>query len=229
MSRVPVSRAVFATVARVLQAGGVRVVFVGGATVPLRVDLVAANGRVTDDIDCVVDAVNYAEYAALLERLRALGFSDAPEEGVTCRMRLGSVVMDFMPRANLPLAPSSPFFERIWMEPDSLEVEPGLTIPVARIGDLFATKVEAFLDRGAADPYASKDLEDLVTLLDGRASLLDELDAARAEVRMAAGRWASWMTARRDGEDLVAAWFWGPDAERRAATVWALVKRLAAR
>ncbi len=104
MTRVPVSRAVLASVARRLQTGGVRVVFVGGATIPLRVDLVAGAARVTDDIDCVVDAVSYAQYAALLDRLRALGFTDAPEEGVTCRMRLGDVLMDFMPRANLPLA-----------------------------------------------------------------------------------------------------------------------------
>lgn len=134
MTRVPVSRAVFAQVARCLEAGGVRVVFVGGATVPLRVDIVAGGGRVTDDLDCIVDAVSYAEYTALLQRLRALGFTDAPEEGVTCRMRLGETLVDFMPRANLPVAPSSPSFERIWADPDTLEVEPGLEISVAPSG-----------------------------------------------------------------------------------------------
>ena len=46
-----------------------------------------------------------------------------------------------------------------------------------------ATKLEAFRDRGREDYVASHDLEDVVTVIDGRAELIDEVRAAPAEVR----------------------------------------------
>lgn len=44
-----------------------------------------------------------------------------------------------------------------------------------------ATKLESFASRGNGD-YLHHDLEDIVNLLDGRPSLVDEVQAASAEV-----------------------------------------------
>lgn len=46
-----------------------------------------------------------------------------------------------------------------------------------------ATKLEAFKDRGNNDVYLSHDLEDIITLVDGRDELLAELAAAPEDVR----------------------------------------------
>ena len=46
-----------------------------------------------------------------------------------------------------------------------------------------ATKLEAFKDRGNNDVYMSHDLEDIITVVDGRSELKQELMAAPDEVR----------------------------------------------
>jgi ABC-type sugar transport system ATPase subunit len=46
-----------------------------------------------------------------------------------------------------------------------------------------ATKFEAFKDRGQNDVYVSHDLEDIITVVDGRAELLDEIAQASPDVK----------------------------------------------
>jgi hypothetical protein len=46
-----------------------------------------------------------------------------------------------------------------------------------------ATKLEAFKGRGNSDFLASHDLEDIVTAVDGRAQLVDELRGAPEDLR----------------------------------------------
>ncbi|MGP0051455.1 MAG: nucleotidyl transferase AbiEii/AbiGii toxin family protein [Solirubrobacteraceae bacterium] len=48
---------------------------------------------------------------------------------------------------------------------------------------LLATKLEAFGSRGRRDFHGSRDFEDVVRLLDGRAELIGEVCAARDELR----------------------------------------------
>lgn len=64
-----------------------------------------------------------------------------------------------------------------------LEIEPGLRVRVVTAPYFCATKLEAFRGRGKRDYLASHDLEDLITVVDGRPGLLDELRAASDEVR----------------------------------------------
>ena len=46
-----------------------------------------------------------------------------------------------------------------------------------------ATKLEAFLDRGCGDFLSSHDLEDVLTVVDGRPSTVDELRRATPELQ----------------------------------------------
>jgi hypothetical protein len=46
-----------------------------------------------------------------------------------------------------------------------------------------ATKLEAFKDRGNNDVYLSHDLEDVITVVDGREELINELSSAPLDVR----------------------------------------------
>lgn len=60
---------------------------------------------------------------------------------------------------------------------------PGLHLRHLSAPYFLATKFEAFRDRGQGDVYLSHDLEDIVTVLDGRSEVQAELAAAPIDVR----------------------------------------------
>jgi hypothetical protein len=78
-----------------------------------------------------------------------------------------------------------------------------------------ATKREAFHGRGADDVFASHDLEDIVTLVDGRPTIAAEVAAADPEVRAYI---ATEVRALLDNPDFIEALpgFLLPDAASRA-------------
>jgi predicted nucleotidyltransferase len=63
------------------------------------------------------------------------------------------------------------------------EIARGIRIRVVTAPYFCATKLEAFRGRGKGDYLASHDLEDLITVVDGRPELLDELRLASQDVR----------------------------------------------
>jgi len=73
--------------------------------------------------------------------------------------------------------------------PLAVNIASPMTLPSGRSIKLIAatvfvaTKLEAFKGRGNSDFLASHDLEDIVTVVDGRPTLVDELRGAPAELR----------------------------------------------
>ncbi len=59
----------------------------------------------------------------------------------------------------------------------------GLALLVITAPLFLATKIEAFRNRGEEDYFASRDLEDIVAVVDGRPSLADEVNQSSDEVR----------------------------------------------
>lgn len=59
----------------------------------------------------------------------------------------------------------------------------GIAIRVADAPSFVATKLEAFLDRGRGDYLSSHDLEDVLSVVDGRAGLAAELEKAGPDLR----------------------------------------------
>ena len=59
----------------------------------------------------------------------------------------------------------------------------GASIKLITAPAFIATKLEAFKGRGAQDYLASHDLEDIITIIDGRLPLLDEVRATPPELR----------------------------------------------
>ncbi len=56
-----------------------------------------------------------------------------------------------------------------------IELEPGLRIRLVTAPYFIATKLEAFRGRGRNDYARSHDLEDLLTVMDGRPTILEEI------------------------------------------------------
>jgi len=58
-----------------------------------------------------------------------------------------------------------------------------MTIRLVTAPYFLATKIDAFYSRGNGDFIASHDMEDIITLLDGRREIVDEVMAAPGEVK----------------------------------------------
>jgi hypothetical protein len=70
----------------------------------------------------------------------------------------------------------------------------GVVISVITAPCFLATKIEAFNGRGQGDILASKDVEDVIAVLDGRPELHDELNRASRKLQaFVCGTLASWL------------------------------------
>ena len=161
-------------------------VFVGGQVAELLVtDTAAVRLRPTDDVDVVVPVTTRGAYHELQMRLITLGF--APDQRVgapICRMRtVDDLLLDVLPLDDAILGFSNRWYPYAMESATKLMLEAGLIIRVASGAAFLAMKWVAFASRGAADPMSSHDLEDLITVVAGRAEIVDDVRAAPAEVR----------------------------------------------
>jgi predicted nucleotidyltransferase len=152
-------------------------VFVGGAVTSLLVtDEGAGLPRVTLDVDAIVEISSYAEYTAFGERLRALGFSEDTSEGAPlCRWVHSGTLLDVMPLDERILGFSNRWY-RVAMETATThQLLRDLEIRVVTAPYFLATKIEAFRGRGRGDFLLSHDLEDLIFVIDGRSTIVEEV------------------------------------------------------
>jgi predicted nucleotidyltransferase len=63
------------------------------------------------------------------------------------------------------------------------ELATGLKIRVVTGPYFLATKIEAFLGRGNRDFFGSHDLEDLIFVIDGRSTIVEEVQAEKFSLR----------------------------------------------
>src|SRR5271166_1872548 len=146
-------------------------VFVGGAITSLLVtDDGAGAPRTTLDVDAIAEITSYAEYAAFGERLRALGFSEDTSEGAPlCRWIHRGTILDVMPLDEKILGFSNRWYRAAMKASIRRNIADELEIRMITAPFFVATKLEAFQGRGKGDLFGSRDLEDLVFVIDGRA------------------------------------------------------------
>jgi len=160
-------------------------VFVGGcATALLISDTAAADVRPTFDVDAIAEITSYAGYTEFSEKLRKLGFQEDKREGAPlCRWRQHTTTLDVMPLDAKILGFSNSWYRPAMDHAEERELEPGLKIRLVAAVYFCASKIEAFAGRGKDDFPASRDLEDLIAVVDGRAELREEIKAAANDVR----------------------------------------------
>ncbi len=171
--------------ARILEPLLPEVVFLGGCTTALLItDPAAALARVTYDVDVIAEIVSYADYVAFSERLRALGLEEDSREGAPlCRWRHGELTLDVMPLDATILGFSNRWYPEALRDAEKLPLPSGLLLRVITAPLFLATKIEAFQSRGEEDYFVSRDLEDVMAVVDGRPSLVDELKGSSGDVR----------------------------------------------
>jgi hypothetical protein len=204
-----------------------RIAFVGGCVTGLLLtDPAAAPVRPTLDVDAIVAIGNYAEFTLLENQLHDLGFRQPQAEGTPiCRWMSGDLLLDLMPTDSSILG-----FSNRWYRP-ALE-----NARETRIGDreirviaapyFLATKLEAFRGRGRND-FSSHDLEDVVTVIDGRPELADEVHRAPADLKKYLGDEFAALLLKRDFLEALPGHLL-PDAasQRRLSLVMGRIKQL---
>ena len=154
--------------------------------------------RLTDDVDCVVSAATYAEFARIEELLRQHDFTQLDvKSGPMCRWKKEGLLFDIVPSNPSAIG----FTKSKWLEQglsttEERKLPSGRQIAVFDAPHMLPAKIEAYRERGDGDYMTSKDFEDIVTILNGRTTVFEELRKDRpvcAFVR-------SWLSAHDETE-----------------------------
>jgi len=162
--------------------------FVGGCTTGLLLTdaFTREQVRSTDDVDLIVHVMGPVGFIRLQETLSARGFRVSPQEDdddfPICAMKLGDLRVDFMPDDD-SLGFSNRWYKDAMATSTTYDLDEGTTINLVSPVYFVATKLEAWKGRGRGDALSSRDIEDILNLIDGRPELQDEIKSAADEVR----------------------------------------------
>ena len=153
----------------------VDVVFVGGATVSLYSTRPDTETRPTDDVDILIELINYRGYSEIEEKLRSKGFVNDVESGVICRYIIQGITVDVMPTDKSILGFSNKWYPEGFSHAVSIAVDEYLSVRIFTAPYFLAAKLEAFRDRGGNDGRFSTDFEDIIHVLNNRGVIWEEI------------------------------------------------------
>lgn len=179
------NRAVLIKAAELLRPLQENFVFLGGMALTLLVsDPAAPDVRSTEDVDVIVEAASYLRYSQLEERLRAQGFvQPREEEGVICRWTRDGVLLDIMPVDQTILNFGNRWYIYAMKSAQIVSLLSDLSIRLISAPCFLATKTEAYQSGTRGDFLTSRDLDDIITLLDGRSEIVAETQSADLAVQ----------------------------------------------
>lgn len=161
-----------------------QVVFVGGCAVGLLItDSFAPEIRPTQDVDFIVEITTRKEYYKFSEQLRQKDFKEDISAKILCRWRLEDCIVDVMPTNSEVLGFSNRWYTEAMHNSTRFDLTPKLSIRLVSAPYFIATKLEAFRGRGKNDFVMSADLEDIISVIDGRDELLAEIKLASLELK----------------------------------------------
>jgi predicted nucleotidyltransferase len=160
-------------------------VFVGGCVTGLLITESAAPPvRVTKDVDAIVEILSLIEYHALERQLERGGFRhDHSPDAPICRWTVGGALLDVMPTDEGVLGFGNRWYDEAIHTAVQVILPSGRKIRLISPPAFLGTKLEAFHGRGAGDFLASHDLEDIITVVDGRPELSKEVREASLRLR----------------------------------------------
>jgi predicted nucleotidyltransferase len=162
-----------------------QVVFVGGcATGLLITQPLVADARATEDVDAIVEVASLVGYHALAARLMQQGFQQTMADNTPpFRWYWKGMQLDLVPLDEKVLGFANRWYKSGFEAAITAILPTGLQLRHLSAPYFMATKLEAFKDRGNNDVYLSHDLEDVITVVDGREELISELTSAPPDVR----------------------------------------------
>jgi hypothetical protein len=162
-----------------------KMAFVGGcATGLLLTDPAASPVRATLDVDVLVEVATLARYHWLADQLRQLGFiEDTSEDAPICRWKADDLILDVMPTDPRILGFGNQWFTPAYEASEWTALPSGKRIRLLPAPYFLATKLEAFACRGKNDYLMSRDMEDIITVLDGRPEIVSEVEQASEKLK----------------------------------------------
>lgn len=158
-------------------------VLVGGCAVGLLItDRARPPVRQTVDVDLLTEVAPTANYYAFCDRLRVQGFREQPTEQVICRWAKGNLLIDVMPTDGTVIGFTNSWYAEAAASAKVCTLPNGGQIRLLSAPLFVATKLEAFRARGQGD-YLHHDMEDIVNLIDGRNTIVEEVGEASKQVR----------------------------------------------
>jgi hypothetical protein len=180
------------------------VVFVGGSVGGLLItDPVAEGIRATKDVDAIIEATTLVQYHQAEKRLAASGFNRDTSSEVICRWKHASsgVMFDLMPTDPAILGFSNRWYPQAVKTATHVRLSDRILIRVISAPAFVATKLEAFVSRGGRDILSSHDLEDILNVIDGRPSIVDEMMEATDALQKYVGKQFTSLLSRSDIEN----------------------------
>ena len=177
-------------IAQAMGSLGEQVVFVGGCATGLLVDDAGLmDVRPTEDVDAIVEVASLAGYHRLADQLMQRGFKQTMADNTpSFRWYWNRMQLDLVPLDEKVLGFANPWY-RVGFEAAMVaEVAQGLKLRHLSAPYFLATKFEAFKDRGQNDVYLSHDLEDIMTVIEGRSTVVAEVSTVSADVRSLVGQ-----------------------------------------
>lgn len=161
------------------------VVFVGGCVTGLLVNdpFTLEQVRYTDDVDLIVDVITHADWRQLQKQLHQKGFKEDMTDDLICRMYLANLKVDIMPVEEKILGFSNQWYKSAMKNPLLYNLDKESNVKIISPVYFIATKIEAYKGRGESDILGSHDLEDIITLFDGRAEIVEEVLSSAIDVR----------------------------------------------
>ena len=136
------------------------------------------------DVDVIIEASSLSQYIIFAKRLRELGFHEDNSDGAPlCRWVAQEITLDVMPVDEKILGFSNRWYQAAIATAIDITLLNKLRIRMVNAPLFVATKLEAFYGRGKSDYLGSSDLEDIVSVLDGRPELPEEIFSSDEEVR----------------------------------------------
>jgi predicted nucleotidyltransferase len=162
-----------------------RLVFVGGCATGLLLDDTGlVDVRPTEDVDAIVEVATLAGYHALADALGQRGFKQTMADNTPpFRWFWNRMQLDLVPVDERVLGFANRWYRAGFKAAESSPLADGLVLRHLSAPYFLATKFEAFKDRGQNDVYLSHDLEDILTVIEGRAMVAQELATTPADVR----------------------------------------------
>ncbi|MEZ5594456.1 MAG: hypothetical protein R3F53_28730 [Gammaproteobacteria bacterium] len=99
-------------------------------------------------------------------------------------MRLDGLKVDFMPSDSDILGFSNRWYAQALKTAEDYLLSEHMTIRLVTPPCFLATKLEAYRGRGNNDPWNSHDIEDLLNLIDGRPSIIEEVSQTDSDLQV---------------------------------------------
>ncbi len=162
-----------------------QLVFVGGAVAGVLItDPEMPKIRPNQDVDVICRVIARSDYHQLGSQLRQRGFQEDSRPGAPlCRCCTDDLVLDLMPTQGEILGFSNRWYPLALDTAQQRRLPSVHSIRIVTAPVFLATKLETFRGRGQGNFLFSHDLEDLMAVVDGRASLLEECRLSPPELR----------------------------------------------